>query len=168
MHVTGVLKQWSPAQLQLRGKIQVQVKYLVFRGTLSLLVVGGEGASRLHPLCQSPRRMGVSRSVEITDVVNTAVLPDVYPLPTVSELFSSLAAGILITKLDLKQAYQQLVLDEKAAELLTMNTHRGLFRPTRLQFGVSMAVAIFERAGIPGVQAYLDEIFITGKSLDSG
>lgn len=29
------------------GKIHVQVEYRVFRGTLSLLVVGGEGASSL-------------------------------------------------------------------------------------------------------------------------
>lgn len=89
-----------------------------------------------------------------------------------AELFSRLAGGVIFSKLDLKQAYQQLVLDDDAAELLTINTHRGLFRARRLQFGVSTAVSIFQRfmdtllAGIPGVQPYLDDILIAGKTID--
>lgn len=92
--------------------------------------------------------------------VNTALLPDVYPRPTVFKLFSLMAGGVLLAKLNLKQAYQQLVLDKNAVELLGMNTHRVLFRPTKLQFGVSTAVAIFQRfmdtllAGISEVQPY--------------
>ncbi|KAI2667094.1 hypothetical protein H4Q32_031059 [Labeo rohita] len=98
--------------------------------------------------------------------------PDVYPIPTASELFSKLAGGVVFTKLDLKQAYQQLPLDDEAADLLTINTHRGLFRARRLQFGVSTAVSIFQRfmdtllAGIPGVQPYLDDILISGKTVE--
>ena len=39
-------------------------------------------------------------------------------------------------KLDLSQAWQQLLLSLNSRELLTINTHKGLFQPTRLQFGV--------------------------------
>ncbi len=53
--------------------------------------------------------------------VNTAVKPDVYPIPTAAELFSKLAGGVVFTKLDLKQTYQQLPLDDKAADLLTIS-----------------------------------------------
>ncbi|XP_056132705.1 uncharacterized protein K02A2.6-like [Lampris incognitus] len=104
--------------------------------------------------------------------VNTVVKPDVYPIPTVAELFSRLAGGVLFSKLDLKQAYQQLVLDDEAAELLTINIHRRLFRARRLQFGVSTAASIFQRfmdtllAGIPGMQPYLDDVLIAGKTVD--
>lgn len=55
--------------------------------------------------------------------VNTAVKPDVYPLPTVNEIFAKLASGTVFLKLDLKQAYQQLIVNENVAELLTINTH---------------------------------------------
>ncbi|XP_051780663.1 uncharacterized protein K02A2.6-like [Erpetoichthys calabaricus] len=102
--------------------------------------------------------------------VNTAVKLDVYPLPTVAEMFSTLARGVIVTKLDLKQAYQQLVLDEPSSELLTINAHRGLYCAQWLQFGVSAAFAIFQRfmdtllADILGVQPYLDDILITGKT----
>ncbi len=93
-------------------------------------------------------------------------------LSLAAELFTKLAGGVVFTKLDLKQAYQQLPLDDKAADLLTINTHRRLFRACRLQFGVSTAVSIFQRfmdtllAGITGVQPYLDDILISGKTME--
>ncbi len=93
-------------------------------------------------------------------------------LSLAAELFTKLAGGVVFTKLDLKQAYQQLPLDDKAADLLTINTQRRLFRACRLQFGVSTAVLIFQRfmdtllAGIPGVQPYLDDILISGKTME--
>ena len=71
------------------------------------------------------------------------MVPDVYPLPTLAELFATLAGGVVSTKLDIRQTYQHLALDDDARELLNINTHRGLFRATKYQFGVSRVVAIF-------------------------
>ena len=42
-------------------------------------------------------------------------------------------------------AYQQVLLDEQSRELATLNTHKGLFRPTRLAFGIYSAPGIFQR-----------------------
>ena len=53
-----------------------------------------------------------------------------------------------------------------------MNTHLGLYRYTRLPFGVASAPAIFQRTmdqllnGLTGVRCYLDDIIITGKSTE--
>ena len=53
---------------------------------------------------------------------------------------------------------------------MVINTHRGLFRYTRLPFGISSAPGIFQRViesllkGIDGVVAYMDDILITGNS----
>ena len=49
------------------------------------------------------------------------------------------------TKLDLSQVYQELLLSPKSRELLTVNTHKGLFQPTHLQFEVHTASGIFQR-----------------------
>ena len=73
------------------------------------------------------------------------------------------------TKLHLSQAHQQLVLNPESRNLLTVNTHKGLFRPARLQFGVHSASGIFQRelenrvAHIPFVKARSDDILISGK-----
>ena len=75
-------------------------------------------------------------------------------------------------KLDLSHAYQQLVLAEDSREYVTINTHRGLFRYTRMPFGISTAPSVFQRAmeslmaDIPGVAVYLDDILVTGTSVE--
>ena len=67
-----------------------------------------------------------------------------HPLPCAEDIFATLAGGTVFSKLDLSHAYQQLQLEEYAQELLTINTHRSLYRFTRLPFGVSSAPAIFQ------------------------
>jgi len=67
-------------------------------------------------------------------------------------------------KIDLTQAYQQMVLDKESREFLTVNAHLGLYRYTCLPFGV----AIFQRTmdtilqGLSHVQCYIDDILVTG------
>ncbi|KAG8172437.1 hypothetical protein JTE90_019371, partial [Oedothorax gibbosus] len=90
-----------------------------------------------------------------------------------NEVLSTVAGGKVFSKLDLSQAYLQLPVDDATSRLLTLNTHKGLFRVKRLPFGVSIAVAIFQKkmeevfAGVDGVLPYLDDIYITGTDMTS-
>ena len=92
----------------------------------------------------------------------------VYPLPRVEDLFANLAGGCSFTKLDLAQAYQQILLGESSKQYVTINTHKSLYRYNRLTFGVSTAPAIFQRTmenllqGMAHVSIYLDDILFTG------
>ena len=58
-------------------------------------------------------------------------------------------------------AYLQLPLDDNSKELVTINTHKGVFQYNRLLFGVSAAPAVFQRRmerllqGCTGVSVYL-------------
>jgi hypothetical protein len=71
--------------------------------------------------------------------------------------------------LDLKGAYQQLKLSENSKELVTINTHKGLYQYQRLPFGVSSAPAIFQSvmdqilSNLENVSCYLDDIMIGGQ-----
>ena len=100
--------------------------------------------------------------------VNRAAKVDQYPLPRVEELFSKLSGCQVFSKIDLKSAYNQLVLDERSREYLTVNTPRGLLRPLRLTFGYASAVSLFQRtletllADIPGVGVFLDDLVVAG------
>ncbi|XP_056150236.1 uncharacterized protein K02A2.6-like, partial [Lampris incognitus] len=95
-----------------------------------------------------------------------------YPLPKTQDLFAKLAGGQQFTKLDLSQAYQQVLLEDNSRRYLTINTHRGLYHYNRLPYGVASAPAIFQKImdqvlqGMEGVICYLDDILITGKDTE--
>ena len=100
--------------------------------------------------------------------VNPLLVVDQHPLPKPEELFSSLSGGQKFSKIDLSQAYQQMVLEEESRKYVVINTHKGLYRYTRLPFGIAPAHAVFQRTmdtvlqGIPNVLYYLDDILIIG------
>lgn len=60
--------------------------------------------------------------------------------------------------------------DEATRELMTINTQKGLYQYTRLQFGVAAAPAIWQRAieqvlqGVPFTSCVLDDMIISGKT----
>ena len=92
-----------------------------------------------------------------------------YSLPRIDELFAAVSSGKIFSKLDLSHAYLQLQLDESSQEYVTVNTHRRLYRYTRLPFGVASVPAVFQRTmetvlkGMPMVIAYLDDILVAGR-----
>ena len=69
-----------------------------------------------------------------------------------------------------RRSYLQVEIDEESKEMLTINTHRGLFRYNRLPFGVKSAPGIFQQimdamiCGLKGVAAYLDDVIVTGRT----
>ena len=75
--------------------------------------------------------------------VNPCIEVPQHPLPAAEEIFATLTGGTVFTKIDLAHAYQQLELDEHAQELLTINTHRGLYRYKRLPFGAHIHIFVF-------------------------
>ncbi len=123
------------------------------------------------PIVAVPKKNGKLRICgDYKVTINPVLIVDQYPLPTPEQLFSTLTGGTKFTTLDLSQAYQQLLLDEQSREYVTINTHRGLYRYTRLPFGVASAPAMFQKLmdtvlqGIPQVICYIDDILVTGKT----
>uniref|UniRef100_A0A1X7VQL6 Reverse transcriptase domain-containing protein n=1 Tax=Amphimedon queenslandica TaxID=400682 RepID=A0A1X7VQL6_AMPQE len=58
------------------------------------------------------------------------------PLPRVEECFHAMNGGKHFTEIDVAQACHQVTLEEESKELNTINTHKGLYRWTRLPYGV--------------------------------
>ena len=104
--------------------------------------------------------------------INPVICSQIYPLSTPEEMFSMLANGKSFTKLDLARAYKQMAVKKECQHLLTINTHLGLFRYTRLPFGISTAPALWQKAmaqvlqGLPGVICFIDDILVTGHTRD--
>ena len=129
-----------------------------------------EWATPIVPVAKPDRSIRICGDFKIT--VNSALHVDQYPLPVPEELFATLAGGKQFTKLDLSNAYQQLLLDNDSRKMCTINTHKGLYQYTRLPFGIASAPAIFQKLmdsvlqGMSRTVCYIDDILITGDSED--
>lgn len=60
--------------------------------------------------------------------LNKSLKQHIYPLPNPEEIFAKLKVGNFFKKLDLSDAYLQLLVDEDCSRLLTIDTHRGLYK----------------------------------------
>ena len=114
------------------------------------------------PIVIMPKRGGGLQLCGDYKLTTNPVLEmEVHPLPKPEEIFASLAGEQKFTKLDLANAYQQMVLNKESREFLTIKTHKGLYSYTCLPFGVSSVPAIFQRtmdtilAGTPHVACYM-------------
>ena len=100
--------------------------------------------------------------------VSPAIQTEQFPIPTLEELRGRVSSW----KIDLRSAYQQLVLNEESQKLCTINTHKGLFQYTRLSFGISSSPAIWQRfieqvlAGLDGTCVIMDDLLVGGSNDD--
>ncbi|CAB3993335.1 Transposon Tf2-9 poly [Paramuricea clavata] len=123
----------------------------------------------VSPLVVVPKSSGEIRVCVDMRQVNTAVIRERYPIPTVEESLQDLNGAAVFSKLDLKWGYHQIELDEQSRELTTFTTHDGLYRYKRLMFGISAAPEIYQHAiqqvlhGLPGVKNISDDIIVFGK-----
>lgn len=153
--------------LSLKLLIEKEIDRLINLGHLKPVEVS-EWATPIVPVFKSNRNIRIYGDFKLT--VNPHIIIDKYPLHTIDDIFSKLQGGISFSELDLTHAYMQFPLDESCSDLLTIVTHKGLLRYTKIPEGVSPAPADVQRkmdeclCGIDCVIAYLDNIYVTGRS----
>ena len=76
-------------------------------------------------------------------LANEHIIRERHPMPTVEDVRDKLHGSTIFSKIDLKQGYYQLELDEDSRDITTFVTHKGLFRSKRLNFGISSSSEIF-------------------------
>ncbi|XP_024064460.2 LOW QUALITY PROTEIN: uncharacterized protein K02A2.6-like, partial [Terrapene carolina triunguis] len=150
-----------------RPKVEADLERLVTNGVL-IPVTHSPWATPIVPIVKKDGSLQICGDFKVT--VNPVLCAEQYPLPRIDDLFAGLAGGQKFSKIDLSQAYLQMHVDEKSQELLTIVTHKGLYRYCRLPFRITSAPALFQRAmdqilcGLSGVQCYLDNILVTGRN----
>ncbi|XP_064466996.1 uncharacterized protein K02A2.6-like [Ornithodoros turicata] len=126
------------------------------------------------PLVVVPKKNGEGLRLcgEYKVTINPVLQTEHYLLPHLEELCSVLAGGSVFCVLDLSSAYHQIEVAPECRQLLTVNTHLGLYQFQRLPFGISSAPAIFQSLmdkvlkDIPQVGRYIDDVIIAGKDIE--
>lgn len=94
-------------------------------------------------------------------------------LPNIDDIFAALSGGTHFTTLDLKNAYNQIEVDEASQQVLAWSTQQGVFACKRMSFGAKTAPAIFQSIitktlqGCPHTVCFFDDICVTGSSIET-
>ena len=156
-----------PIPYALHGKVDAELERMRKEGILKP-VEKSEWAAPIVVVRKGDGNVRICGDYKVT--ITPYIDLDQYPMPNPNDLFSTLAGGKKFSRLDLKQAYQQMLVDPRSQQYLTINTHKGMFTYTRMPFGISSAPSIWQRAidnvlsGLDGVICYLDDILIVGNS----
>lgn len=103
---------------------------------------------------------------------NKAIKREYYRMPLVDEIKIKLHGAKFFTKLDLSNAYYHLELCKNSRDLTTFLTENGMYRFTRLMFGVNCAPEIFQREmcrlleGVGNIIVYIDDVLIFADTLE--
>lgn len=103
---------------------------------------------------------------------NRAIMREYFRLPLLDEMKVKLYGAQFFTKLDLRNAYYHLELCPESRDLTTFLTENGMFRFTRLMFGVNCAPEIFQREmtrilePVENKIVYIDDVLLFAASLE--
>ncbi|KAJ8368319.1 hypothetical protein SKAU_G00083470 [Synaphobranchus kaupii] len=160
--VSPVMQPLRRIPLALRDDVTKELNALLEAGIIEPV----NAAPWISNLVIAKKKSGGLRVCVDLRSVNKAVIPDKYPLPTSEELTTHFYGSTVFTKLDLRQGYLQVPLHPASRDLTAFISHAGVFRYTRMPFGLSSAPSCFQKAmntilaGIPGVAVYLDDIVV--------
>uniref|UniRef100_A0A8C6V5S1 Gypsy retrotransposon integrase-like protein 1 n=1 Tax=Neogobius melanostomus TaxID=47308 RepID=A0A8C6V5S1_9GOBI len=150
-----------------RSSVSAELDRLLNAGVIERI----DASPWVSPIVVTGRKTGGIRMCADLREPNKAVIIDCYPLPHVDELFTNLHGAKVFSSIDLANAYYQLPLHEDSRDLTAFITHDGLFRFRRVPYGLASAPSAFQKMmaeilkDIPGVQNYLDDLIVYGKTL---
>ena len=91
-----------------------------------------EWATPIVPVIKKKRAVRIYGDFKVT--INSQLKVDQYPMPKNEDIFANLAGGNQFSKIDLKNAYLQMTMEEDSQKLLVIKTHKDLYQYTRLVY----------------------------------
>ncbi len=152
----------------LKQPLQSHLDELVALGVIEMVEVPTEWVSSI---VVAPKPNGKIRLCLDPRPLNQVLKRCHHPLPNIEDILPELADAKVFTKVDCKNGYWQVPLDEQSSLLTTFNTPWGRYKWKRMPFGISPAGEIFQQrldqviAGLDGVRTVADDILITGNAI---
>ena len=110
--------------------------------------------------------------IDYSSTINRFTLLDAYPLPNMNEMINKIALNDIHSTIDLKAAYHQIKIKDEDKPFTAFEANHRLYQFTRLPFGVTNGVAVFQRKmdefvedyKLEGVYPYMDNVTISGRN----
>lgn len=100
--------------------------------------------------------------------LNKSIQRENYTMPTIEEIATRLHGAKVFSKLDVRNGFWHVKLDEESSFLTTFHTPFGRYRWKRMPFGISSAPEVFQRRmhehieGLEGVEVIADDFIVVG------
>ena len=149
----------------LRDAVKAEIDRLVNENILTP-VSDSEWATPIVPVRKENGHIRICGDYKVT--LNPQLLDMVSTTPTMEDVINATCGSTVFSKIDLKNAYNQLPLDFESSKLTTISTPFGLFRYNTLPFGIKQSPALFQKfidqllSGIDGIEVYQDDICVHG------
>ena len=118
---------------------------MILQGILEKIIHGGSNWA--SPIIAIKKTDGDIRICgDYKTGVNHQICSDSFPFPSIETACHELANMKHFAKIDLKSANNQIEIDVKFKEIITLNTLMGLLRWSCLPFGIKTASHVFQRA----------------------
>jgi hypothetical protein len=154
-----------PVPLALRARVEKELNRLETDGSI-YRVDHSDYGTPIVPVIKANGEIRICGDYKIT--INPKLKRNFYPLPRIDELFANLSGGERFTKIDLRHAYEQCLLEEASQPYTAITTHMGTFVYRRTPYGLSCIPEKFQKLmeevlrGVPGCVVFLDDICVTG------
>ena len=147
-------------------KVKDEIDTLVKRG---ILLPVHQPSSWVNQMAIVEKKNGKIRVCIDPQPLNKVLHREHFKLPTFDDIRPHFQNAKIFSKMDVKEAFWHVKLDETDSFLTTMITPWGRFRWSRLPYGLSVSSEIFQRRlmqaleGLPGVVTVADDIIVMGR-----
>ena len=151
--------------LAIRDDVKKELDRLVEKGVLVPVTEPTEWVSQMAVV---HKRDGKLRICIDPQPLNAALKREHYRLPVLDDVLPELKDAKVFRKLDVREAYWHVRLDEPSSKLTTMITPFGRYMWKRLPFGLKVSSEIFQRkidealGNLKGIFNIVDDIIVVG------
>jgi hypothetical protein len=169
-----------PIPVALRNAVKDKLDQMESEGIIEKILPGvpTEWCAPMHTVLKKSKTEGPITKDDIRITIdprdlNDALLREYHPINTVEQVITKTHGSKLFTKLDARQGFFQLVLDNESSRLTSFNTPFGRYCHKRLPMGISVAPEIYQRAmqelfgDIDGCEIIFDDLLLHAHDLES-